>query len=715
MTDAHPYGGGHTKNRQGSVLTEAVTIPDTAAIRRDLEYMTARWSELPVPARFEIRAFKENAHPQTAMFDMERMDEAVEWAADMNGMGYNVYAVRNPIKHTVVGNAKDSDILAAFFLWADCDDPAAADNVSRFDGPRCSAAVLTGTTPSTRVHIYWQLEKPCLDMDEWREMQCTIAAHFGSDRSVVNPSRIMRIAGTVAYPDRKKRERGYIKEVATLRTEYADDRPAVTLDQMRRVFSARQPAAPAVKALTVDTGAFETLDRERAAIAAMSGQEWHNSVIRLVASYVAKGLSDGEIHALTDPLTLSGYTVEETRREVQVAIDGARRKGWTPEQTYANPAAIAAPPIGAPVENGDGASFDAPKRPLDLEWFDDVEPALVDSYLIKGFLASGAMSVIYGPSNSGKTFFALDIAFNLSIGQAWNGRRVKPSAVLYLAAEGGRGVLNRIAALKSEYGVTDVPMAIKRAGLDLLHEQADLQHIVDLTAVVADRTPGKPLLIVIDTLSRIMAGGDENSAADMTALIRNIDAIREATGAHIMLVHHTGKDAARGARGHSSLRAATDTEIEVANEDGARAAMVTKQRDYQGGETFAFALKSVSLGLDQDGDEVTSCVVETADAEEFQAARKAKKGLGANQQKLLDTFDQMIADGLGKPNPGGVGMPDPGRFMTVSLDDLRGAFMGKIAASNKRGAFLEAFNALSSERGVLCMASEIVWRVDRRI
>ena len=95
-----------------------------------------------------------------------------------------------------------------------------------------------------------------------------------------------------------------------------------------------------MKALTVDTGAFETLDRERAAIAAMSGQEWHNSVIRLVASYVAKGLSDGEIHALTDPLTLSGYTVEETRREVQVAIDGARRKGWTPEQTYASPEAL---------------------------------------------------------------------------------------------------------------------------------------------------------------------------------------------------------------------------------------------------------------------------------------------------------------------------------------------------------------------------------------
>lgn len=693
------------------MLSETVTLPDDAEIRRDLEFMTARWAELPDPVMFEIRAFKENAQPQTAKFAPDWIDDAVDWIVNMNGLGFNIYAVRNPIRASKAGSATDEDIVAAYYLWADCDDPAAADNIRRFDGPRCTAAVTTGTTPSTRVHVYWSLKEPCTDMRAWRDMQSTIAAHFASDPAVINPSRIMRVAGTVAFPDAKKRGRGYIKEITTLRTEYADAREPVTLDQMARVFGERQPARQKPQqALTIDTGSFEALDRERAAIAALSGQEWHNSVIRLVGSYVAKGLSDGEIHALTDPLTLSGYTIEQTRREVQTAIDGARRKGWTPEPQYADPASITKNTGNAP----DASDFDAPKRPADLEWFDDVAPALTDSYIVKGVLADAAMSVIYGPSNSGKTFFALDIAFNVSIGRQWNERRVKQSAVLYLAAEGGRGVLNRIAALKLEYGVTKVPLALKRAGLDLLHDQADLQHIVDLAAEVRSKTPNIPLVIVIDTLSRIMAGGDENSAADMTALIRNIDAIRETTGAHVMLVHHTGKDAARGARGHSSLRAATDTEIEVANEDGARAAMVTKQRDYQGGETFAFALKSVTLGIDQDGDEVTSCVVETADAEEFHAAKKAKKGIGGNQKILLETFDQMIAEGLGKPNPGGVGMPEPGRFMCIPLDDLRQAFMGKIAASNKRGAFLDAFNALSDARGVFCMASEIVWRTDRR-
>lgn len=692
-------------------LNEVVALPDPSEIRRDLLFMTAGWDQLPEPVMFEIRAFKESAQPQTARFAPDWMDEAVEWCEGMNGLGFNIYAVRNPIRASVTGSASDTDIVAAFYLWADCDDPAAADNVQRFDGPRCTAAVRTGTIPATRVHIYWRLEEPCFDLAAWREMQCTIAAHFGSDKTVVNPSRIMRVAGTVAYPATHKRERGYIKELTTLRTEYPDERAPVTLDQMARVFSARQPAtAPtAGKAFEIDAAA--PLDRERTRIKALSGQEWHNSVVKLVGSYVAKGLSDGEIHGLTDPLTLAGYTVDQTRREVQAAIDGARRKGWTPEPQYADPDAIK-PPAQAATTAPD---FDAPKRASDLEWFDDIEAALADTYIVKGVLGAGAMSVIYGPSNSGKTFFALDLAFSIAIGAPWNGRRVRQCAVLYLAAEGGRGIVNRIAALRQEHGVCDVPLALKRAGLDLLHAQADLQHVVDLMAEVAARKPDLPLLIVIDTLSRIMAGGDENSAADMTALIRNVDAIREATGAHMMLVHHTGKDAARGARGHSSLRAATDTEIEVANEDGARAAMVTKQRDYQGGETFAFTLKSVSLGFDQDADEVTSCVVEAADANEFAAARQAKKGLGGNQQKLLDTFDQLVSDGLCRPNPGGVGMPEPGRFMAVGLDDLRTAFMGKLAVTNKRGAFLDAFNALTEDRGVLCAASEMVWRTDRPV
>lgn len=268
----------------------------------------------------------------------------------------------------------------------------------------------------------------------------------------------------------------------------------------------------------------------------------------------------------------------------------------------------------AKEKRGANDSFESAQAssPIDpsaeLEWFDDIKPVISTPYIIKDVLDLGAMSVVYGPSNCGKTFFALDIAYHVAIDHSWRSQRVAGGSVLYLAAEGGNGIANRIVGLKKTSGVVDVPFALRRAGLDLLRPEADTARVITLAEEVAGRAPLK--LIVIDTLSRVMAGGDENGPVDMTAFIKNVDRIRHASGAHIMIVHHTGKDAAKGARGHSSLRAATDTEIEVSvDEAEMRSAKVTKQRDLPGGEEFAFKLDAVALGVDDDGDSVTTCVV----------------------------------------------------------------------------------------------------------
>jgi RecA/RadA recombinase len=244
----------------------------------------------------------------------------------------------------------------------------------------------------------------------------------------------------------------------------------------------------------------------------------------------------------------------------------------------------------------------------EIEWLAELKPALDQAYMIKGLLDHGAMSVLYGPSNSGKTFFALDVAFHIAAARQRQGRRVHAGTVLYLAAEGGNGIANRMVALRERTGLTEVPLALRRAGLDLLKPEADLPRLVQLADEIGIDTPLN--MIVVDTLSRVIAGGDENGPVDMTAFVRNVDELRQKTGAHVMVVHHTGKDVARGARGHNSLRAATDTEIEIQiDEDGGRSAVVTKQRDHPGGETFCFALDPVPLGKDQDGDPVSSCVV----------------------------------------------------------------------------------------------------------
>lgn len=249
-------------------------------------------------------------------------------------------------------------------------------------------------------------------------------------------------------------------------------------------------------------------------------------------------------------------------------------------------------------------------RPMieEIEWYSEIEPALTSAYVIKGLLDLAAMSVVYGPSNSGKTFFALDLAYHIAASLSWREHRVNGGTVLYLAAEGGNGIANRLVALRQTHGQQDIPLALRRAGLDLLHPDADVPRIIALAAELACRGPLR--LIVIDTLSRVLAGGDENGPVDMSAFVRNVDRIRQATGAHLMVVHHTGKDVARGARGHSSLRAATDTEIEIClDANGVTKAIVTKQRDHPSGDEYPFSLKPVALGVDQDGDEITSCVV----------------------------------------------------------------------------------------------------------
>ena len=688
---------------------------DKGTIAEFLAEITSGWDDLPEPAALELRCLFPDRSPDIRRFNPtpDGFGALADHAAVMNSHGLNAYVVVNPVRPSAplrrngkLSGACDEDIIGAFYFWADGDDEEAANSIRNFAGPRWTMAVTTGRVPSPRPHIYWRCDEAILNLDAWTGIQKAIAARLSTDRTVVNPSRIMRLPGTVNWPTDKKAEKGRIAELATLRTEYEDDRDPVTFDQMLRAFGpgpTLSQQAQSSAGLNIDTGP-QAMDREAARIKALSGDQWNIEVFRLVGSYVRRGLADHEIHQLTDTLTLSSYTVEQTRREVQSMIDRTRTN---PEFGDIRPYATLS------IDAGPEASFDAPVRADSLEWFDDIEPSLLDTYLVKGLLSSGAMSVIYGPSNSGKTFFALDLAYHIAIGAPWRGRRVVQASVLYLAAEGGTGVLNRISALKHRHGVCDVPMAVKRAGMDLLHDQADLQHIADLAAQVKARNPQAPLLIVIDTLSRIMAGGDENSAADMTALIRNVDGIRELTGAHIVLVHHTGKDAAKGARGHSSLRAATDTEIEVANDNGARAAMVTKQRDYQGGETFAFNLQLVSLGFDQDGDEVTSCVVAETDETEFKEQRAIQKVTGA-QKLVLEAIDQMVGEGACRTNPGGVGMPDTGSVTCVDREELRRIVMGKMPSGTDRSAFNKALTALRDQKGLIHTGENLVWRIPRK-
>ena len=234
----------------------------------------------------------------------------------------------------------------------------------------------------------------------------------------------------------------------------------------------------------------------------------------------------------------------------------------------------------------------------------DVKPNLASNYLVKGWLSTTALTVLFGASNTGKTFVSVDLGLHVAAGLQWRGHRVRRGPVVYVAGEGGSGIHNRLAA-----ALTDRP-DLAAAEFYLLPLPLDLHGEADALALCEAIPCEDPALIVIDTLARSMGIGDENSTKDMNQFIASCDLLRRATGAHVMVVHHTGKDQSRGARGASSLYAATDTEIKITADGEIEC---TKQRDMAYPDTQHFLLRQVALGTDDEGDEVTSAVVDVSE------------------------------------------------------------------------------------------------------
>jgi AAA domain len=208
---------------------------------------------------------------------------------------------------------------------------------------------------------------------------------------------------------------------------------------------------------------------------------------------------------------------------------------------------------------------------------------------------------------------------------------VRKGRVLYIATEGRTGIANRVSALK------DPEFFVMTAPLVLTGKDSQGRFLVEAMKSIDSGDPSD--LIAIDTMARVMGAADENAAPDIADFLRNVGAIQRAIGAHVMIVHHSGKDVERGARGHSALRAAVDTEIELKRNEktGLITAQMTKQRDGSTGHRFDYVLSQVDLGRDQDGDPVTTCVVEPKDR-----TTTALSGLTDPQRRALEILETLL-------------------------------------------------------------------------
>lgn len=283
-----------------------------------------------------------------------------------------------------------------------------------------------------------------------------------------------------------------------------------------------------------------------------------------------------------------------------------------------------APPPPEPV---------TPPRSFHLVTVDELRNMPRPKWMIHGVLPESGCGAIYGPSGVGKSFVHLDLVAHLAEIRPWFGHYITPAPyrIVIVVLEGEAGFRMRVEAWEKA-NERPFPDAVL-----FVFEPFDLNNVIDvmtLGATIAEA--GGADLVVIDTFNRATPGADENSSKDMGLAIEGLKTLQFEVGGFVLVVHHTGKDASKGLRGHSSLFAALDTVIEVSRSDACRQWSVAKSKDGEDGEAHTFSLEVVDLGLDEQDQAMTSCVVRP-DAQAI-VQHRPRLPKGGNQRIVYDAL-----------------------------------------------------------------------------
>jgi hypothetical protein len=289
-----------------------------------------------------------------------------------------------------------------------------------------------------------------------------------------------------------------------------------------------------------------------------------------------------------------------------------------------------------------------------LEAWDDIEDEPVE-WLVQGVIPQRSFVALYAPPASFKSFVALDIAECIATGRAFLGNQIsKQGAVLYIAGEGHGGIGTRIKALKIHHGTPEgTPVYFLRRQVNLRSSQTDLKDLVQAIDDLKAMNEINFEMIIIDTLARAFGGGNENASEDMGAFITAAGAIQGKYECSLLVVHHAGKDATKGLRGHSSLLGAVDTELEIIRIEGAQPPKgilhISKQKDGEDGQHIGFRMVEVTTGssgvIDFEG---TSSLAVEADDQAINDRKESMKppdktGKGTNQKTALTSLHEAIA------------------------------------------------------------------------
>ena len=256
---------------------------------------------------------------------------------------------------------------------------------------------------------------------------------------------------------------------------------------------------------------------------------------------------------------------------------------------------------------------------LELISWDQIKLSTAARYLVKNIVPSEGLIVVYGPPKCGKTFWVFDLVMHIALGWTYRGRRTHQGTVCYCLFEGQRAFTARAEAFRQKHlaeQTDDVPFYLMPTPLALVKDHPRL-----IQTIKRRVHQGRPAAVVLDTLNRSFTGS-ESSDVDMTAYVAAADAVREAFDCAVIIVHHSGLEGGRP-RGHTALFGAEAAQIGVSRDPAKNIiATVEFMKDGAEGEIVVSRLEVIEVGIDDDGEPITSCVVVPSDDQPQVGSRK---------------------------------------------------------------------------------------------
>lgn len=298
--------------------------------------------------------------------------------------------------------------------------------------------------------------------------------------------------------------------------------------------------------------------------------------------------------------------------------------------------------------------------------------------ILGGIIEAGTTGQLFGPSGGGKTFVALDMALSIATGMPWNGTACNQGIVLYFAGEGHNGLRRRIKAWYEKNGKPDISHChITRQAVPF--DETGLTPAGRKAIEIAEHSGLKVSFIICDTLARHIIG-DENSTQNMSEFVNVVDSLRKVfPGSTALIVHHTGNDSEKSgrSRGSSALKAACDFEI-LCNKGSLT---YTKLKDGEPPPPQEFKLVQVEIGIDEDGDPITSCVVQYGES-------------SAKNIKPIYTRQEKIIVNLLEAEPTGILIND----LREQFYAVRRTLKPGVKTNTIKNAYLTAFNNLTEKQ-----------------